>query len=207
MLIAYFVIRLLKSENPRWWLAIGAAHGHRIRDQVHDGLLSPAESGRGSADSRPALSGRADGSGPEWCLALAIFLPNLIWQMRHDFISLHFLQHIHQRDVRRGPRRRIFPEINSGSALIRLPRRCGSLVCLGYLWDRRYRMLAWMYLIPLALFVVGKGRGYYLGAAYPMLLAMGAVMGERWVDQPIEGCRRRTVEGVFFTGVVRLRGS
>ena len=53
---------------------------------------------------------------------------------------------------------------------------------LGYLWDRRYRMLAWMYLIPLALFVVGKGRGYYLGAAYPMLMAMGAVMGERWVD-------------------------
>ena len=27
VLIAYFFIRLLKSENPRWWLAIGAAIG------------------------------------------------------------------------------------------------------------------------------------------------------------------------------------
>ena len=27
VLIAYFTIRLLKSENPRWWLAIGSAVG------------------------------------------------------------------------------------------------------------------------------------------------------------------------------------
>ena len=38
-----------------------------------------------------------------------------------------------------------------------------------------------MYLVPLALFFFGKGRGYYVAAAYPMLLAMGAAMGERWL--------------------------
>ena len=27
MLIAWFTIRLLKTENPRWWLAIGAFVG------------------------------------------------------------------------------------------------------------------------------------------------------------------------------------
>jgi 4-amino-4-deoxy-L-arabinose transferase-like glycosyltransferase len=27
VLIAWFVIRLLKTENPRWWLAIGATVG------------------------------------------------------------------------------------------------------------------------------------------------------------------------------------
>ena len=52
---------------------------------------------------------------------------------------------------------------------------------VGFLRERRYRLLAWMYLIPLALFLIGKGRGYYLAAAYPMLLAMGAVRGERWI--------------------------
>ena len=35
-------------------------------------------------------------------LSLVIFLPNLIWQVRHDFISLHFLQNIHARDVGEG---------------------------------------------------------------------------------------------------------
>ena len=38
-----------------------------------------------------------------------------------------------------------------------------------------------MYLIPLALFFFGKGRGYYMAGAYPMLLAMGAATAERWI--------------------------
>ncbi len=40
----------------------------------------------------------AAGSG----IALAIFLPNLLWQAHHEFISWQFLQFIHQRDIRLG---------------------------------------------------------------------------------------------------------
>jgi hypothetical protein len=54
-----------------------------------------------------------------------------------------------------------------------------------------------MYLIPLVLFWIGKGRGYYMAGAYPMLLAMGAVMGERWLRTMPRG-GRRTVEAVYF---------
>lgn len=39
---------------------------------------------------------------------------------------------------------------------------------------KRYRMLAWMYMVPLLLFVIAKGRDYYLAATYPMLYAAGA---------------------------------
>jgi len=132
-------------------------------------------------------------------LALLIFLPNLVWQFKHDFISLHFLQHIHKRDVDQGRAKGFLLDqfwicTNSFAA----PLWIAGL--LGYLWDRRYRMLGWMYVIPLTLFVVGKGRGYYLAAAYPMLMAMGAVMGERWVAT-LSKPWRRIVEGVFFTGL------
>jgi len=61
-------------------------------------------------------------------------------------------------------------------------------------------MLGWMYLIPLLLFVVGKGRGYYMGAAYPMLIAMGAMLGERWVASMSRGWRWAT-EIFFFQGL------
>ncbi len=51
------------------------------------------------------------------------------------------------------------------------------------------------------LFVLGKGRGYYLGAAYPMLMAMGAVMGERWLAS-ISGLSRRAIEVAVLSRLV-----
>jgi hypothetical protein len=133
-------------------------------------------------------------------LGLVICLPNLIWQVRHGFISLHFLQHIHARDVGEGRADGFLSQqFWICTNLCSAPLWIAGL--LGYLRDRRYRLLAWMYLIPLALFAVGKGRGYYLGAAYPMLMAMGAVAGERWVGS-LTKVPRRAVEAVFLTALV-----
>jgi hypothetical protein len=199
VLIAYFVIRLLKTENPRWWLAIGAVMGVGFETKYTMAFY-------GTGILGGVLLTRARRyllSGWFWAgmaLALAIFLPNLIWQLRHDFISLRFLQHIHRRDVGQGRANGFFrDQFWICTNLCAAPLWIAGL--LGYLRDRRYRLLAWMYLIPLALFVVGRGRGYYLGAAYPMLMAMGAVMGERWV-QSLSKIPRRTIEAVFFTAVV-----
>ena len=46
-------------------------------------------------------------------------------------------------------------------------------------------------------FWIGKGRDYYIAGAYPMLLAMGAVMCERWLAS-LPRWGRRTVEAVYF---------
>jgi hypothetical protein len=74
---------------------------------------------------------------------------------------------------------------------------------LGFLVNRRYRMLAFLYLVPLALFWIAKGRNYYVAGAYPMLLAMGAVIGERWlgfVRKPV----RLTIEAIYFVAFAAL---
>jgi len=47
-----------------------------------------------------------------------------------------------------------------------------------------------MYVIPLGIFVIAKGRGYYLVGAYPMLYAAGSVWGEQWMARL--GSRWRT---------------
>ena len=198
-LIAYFVIRLLKTENPRWWLAIGATIGVGFLTKYTMGFyLAGIFGGVLLTRARRYLVSPWFWAG--MALGFVICLPNLIWQMRHGFISLHFLQHIHTRDVSQGRADGFLSQqfwicTNLFSAALWIP----GLV--GYLRERRYRMLAWMYLIPLALFFVGKGRGYYLGGAYPMLMAMGAVVAERWVVS-LAKTWRWTVEAVFFTGLV-----
>src|SRR5260370_8508070 len=60
-------------------------------------------------------------------------------------------------------------------------------------------MIGWMYVIPLALFLIAKGKPYYLSPAYPMLLAAGAVWGERW-SEALSPVATGTVRGV-----VRIR--
>ncbi len=199
VLIAYFVIRLLKSENPRWWLAIGATIGVGFLTKYTMGFyLAGIMGGVLLTRARRYL-----GSGWFWggmALGFVICLPNLVWQMRHGFISLHFLQHIHARDVGEGRANGFWrDQVWICANLVATPLWIAGVI--GYLRDRRYRMLAWMYLIPLVLFVVGKGRGYYLGGAYPMLMAMGAVLGARWVAS-LSKLPRLALEAVFFAGVV-----
>jgi multisubunit Na+/H+ antiporter MnhB subunit len=198
VLIAYFVIRLLKTEDPRWWIAIGAGVGVGLQTKYTicfyiAGILGGMLLTRAR---RFFLSGWFWGGVG---VALLIFLPNFVWQVRHGFISVHFLQHIHARDVAQGRANGFLRDqfiicTNLFAALLWIP----GLIY--FLRDRRYRMLGWMYLIPLALFMVGKGRGYYLAAAYPMLFAMGAVAGERWVAS-IKKPWERVADGVFFTGL------
>ena len=133
-------------------------------------------------------------------LGLLVCLPNVLWQVKHGFISLHFLQHIHKRDVGEGRADGFLSQqFWICTNLFSAPLWIAGL--LGYLRDRRYQLLAWMYLMPLTLFLVGKGRGYYLAGAYPMLMAMGGVLGERWVES-LSKLPRRAVVAVFFTLLV-----
>jgi hypothetical protein len=195
VLIAYFVIRLLKTDDARWWVAIGACVGLGLETKyaivfyiagiVAGVVLTPAR--------------RFLKSGWFWAsvgLALAIFLPNFVWLARHDFISYHFLQHIHKRDVGEGRA--------EGFLLQQLwlcMNRAAAPLCLagliGFLRSSRYRMLAWMAVVPVALFWLGKGRGYYTAGVYPMLAAMGATMAERWLDS-LPRWGRRAAEGIYF---------
>ncbi len=116
-------------------------------------------------------------------ISLLIFLPNLIWQIQNDFVSIDFLRHIHERDVRIGRTKDFLPD-QLKLTLFTLPLAIlGLCFYFGWKTGRRFRAIGFLYVIPLFTFLLAKGRGYYLAPAYPVLFAGGAVFGAELIPK------------------------
>jgi 4-amino-4-deoxy-L-arabinose transferase-like glycosyltransferase len=191
VLLAYLVVRLLKSEEPRWWLAIGAVIGLGMMTKYTLAyLVAGLVGGVALTQARRYLASRWLWGGV--LLSLLLFLPNLLWQVNHDFISLAFLRSIHARDVAIGRAdgfviEQFLVATNPLTAPLWIAGLYYTLFSAG---GKRYRLLGWMYLIPLVLFLITQGRSYYLAPAYPMLFAAGAVLWEQQLrDLPVARTR------------------
>jgi 4-amino-4-deoxy-L-arabinose transferase-like glycosyltransferase len=184
VLIAYCTLRLLKSDNPRWWLAIGAAIGlGALTKYTIAILIAGLIVGLLLSHARRYLLSPWLWAGAG--IAVLLVLPNLIWQIQHNFVSIEFTSSIHARDIHWGRTNSFFiDQIKLILNLLTILLVFGGLYF--YLFSakgRAYRAMGWMFIVPLVLFVALQGRGYYLMPAYPMLIAAGAVWGEQLLDR------------------------
>ncbi len=188
VLTAYFVVRLVGSEDARWWIAIGITIGLAIETKytaaffiaglICGVLVTPL---RSYLASKWLWIGTA--------LAILIALPNLVWQWQHDFVTLDFLRHIHERDVRIGRTAGfVTDQLLVAANPLTLPLwLLGLYLVFVSARGRRYRVLGWMALVPFALLLLAQGRGYYVAPIYPMLFAAGATELER-ICNPRQRC-------------------
>ena len=110
-------------------------------------------------------------------IAFLIFLPNLIWLIRHDFPFLELMHNIRQthRDVVRGPIGFVFDQVQIINPIL-FPLWLGGLIWL-FLGrqGRRFRLLGITYIVLLVIFVALRSKNYYLAPIYPLLFAAGAI--------------------------------
>jgi hypothetical protein len=200
--VTYLLVRLLKSEDPRWWLSIGAVIGLGMETRYTMGVLALGVAL--AVFLTPAR--RFLRSGWLWAgvaISLLVVLPNLIWQAKHHFISLDFLSYLRARDLAQGRyngffREQLFTCVNLATA---------PLVFRG-LWfyflreeGRRYRLLGWTFIITFLLFAFVRSRSYYTAPLYPVLIAGGSVMLANLPGR-LPLARRRLVYGVQWTAIV-----
>ena len=106
---SYFFVRLCRSHDPRWWLAIGACVGLGMLTKYSMVVCAFAiATGALFTDLRADLRSKWLWLGV--AASLLIFLPNLLWQIQNHFVSLDFLRHIHDRDVRIGRTKNFLPD-------------------------------------------------------------------------------------------------
>src|SRR5487761_25150 len=196
---AYLIIRAIHTGNPRLWLWFGVVAGLGLKNKysmlffgfgVFAGLLLTRE--------RKLLRER-------WVwiaalVALAIFLPNLIWEIRHGFPTFVWLQNhrLAASNVSLTPLQFIGEEI-LGLQPLAAPVWIGGLwYYLGTRQGKPYRALGWMYLVILALFLALKARVYYLFPVYPILFGAGAV----WMEQVFARARQPWLKPAYVTALI-----
>jgi len=196
VLIAYLVIRLLKREDPRWWVAIGIVIGLGMMTKYTMAFfVAGLVGGVLLTDARRNLKSPWLWAGV--ALSLLIFLPNLIWQIQHNFISLEFLSSIHTRDVEIGRADGYLLEqflLSSNPFVVPLW-IAGLFYYFGDQNGKRYRTVGWMYVVPFLIYLFTQGRSYYQASAYPMLFAAGALVWQGWLER----LSRRKAQIAFAT--------
>jgi hypothetical protein len=173
---AWCIVRAIDRNEPRYWLWFGVLIGLGMENKYSTAFFAFAASAALLlTPQRRFLASRWIWIGA--ACSLAIFLPNLIWLVQHDFPFLELMHNIRStdRDVVRGPVAFVLDQAVLMNPVL-FPLWAGGLgwLCLAR-EGSRFRILGWIYALLLVAFVVLKGKNYYLSAAYPMLFAAGAV--------------------------------
>jgi 4-amino-4-deoxy-L-arabinose transferase-like glycosyltransferase len=128
-------------------------------------------------------------------LGVVLILPNLLWQYNHMWPLLHHMQELQQTQLQHLNR----VDFLKDQLLMLLP---VVFIWLGGLYwlltKRRYKVIGFVFLLIIALLMMGSGKGYYALGAYPMLLSAGGV----WAEQVSRG--RRWVQVAFGSIVLLL---
>jgi len=197
---ALIVIRILKRQEPRLWLWFGSLAGIGLLNKhtmlvfgfaIVLALLLTAD--RRLMFNRWFLTAGA--------IAFAIFLPNLIWEIRNHFPHIEQLANIRRngRDVQMNPVVFLLWDglmMNPAAA----PLWIAGLVSLLIGSLKRFRVIGLAWILAYVTLIVSHGRFYYLLPAFLMIVAAGAVATERMTER----ISRRWLRPSYATAIVLL---
>ena len=175
----WVVARILRTGDSRLWIWFGVLAGLGLENK-HSTLSFGF-----AVTVALLLTHHRREFGKPWIwiaggIAVAIFLPNVVWQIRHHFPTIEDLSNVRRegKNVILSPLAFIKEQVFDMHPIL-LPVWLSGLVW--FLRDRRWRVLGVTFAVFFVLMEVLHGKPYYLFPIYPMVLAGGAVVIEIWL--------------------------
>ena len=182
---AYIIVRIIQDGDPKkWWITLGVLLGLGLLNKVgvlffgagiFAGLLFTAER-KWLRTPWPYAAG---------AIALLMFLPYIIWNLQNSLAHLEFIRNASaEKYSSQSAASFILGQVminNPVALLIWLP---GLVALLSSSYFRPYRMLGWMFVVPLVIFIInGTSKAEYLAPAYGILFAAGGIFWERLIQR------------------------
>jgi len=201
-LSALIVVHIAKGGSPSLWVLFGAVAGIGLENKhtmlvfgfaIVVGLLI--------SDQRQLLFSKWIWIGG--ALALALFLPNLIWEARHGWPQIQVVRAGQEyKNYPVGPFRFFFEQVLFLQP-VQLPVWLAGIVWLfAAPGGKRFRLFGWAYLIVMAIFISLHGKTYYPLPIYPILIGAGGVA----LENLIFAAQRRRWLAWVYCGILLIAG-
>jgi hypothetical protein len=181
---AYAILRMIQTQNPKYWLLFGLLAGLGLENKYSIAgfafcLLAAMllTSARRYLFSPWLLAGG--------CVALALFLPNLLWNIQHHWPFLELMHNIHAsgRDVVLSPLQFLAQQVLVMQPLA-FPFWLAGLAWYLFAKDARaYRVFGWAFVFTILSFLLAHGKNYYSAPVYPLVFAAGGVAVESFLSR------------------------
>jgi len=182
LLLAFFIVKLIASRDPWYWIAIGITAGVGFLNKysmvfIGAGLFLSllATTNRKWFTSRYLYLGLF--------IALMIILPNIYWQHRHNWPVVYHMELLQESQL-----------VNvqySGFLLMQLLMNFNVVIIwlsglIFFLFMKRgkaFRTLGFMFLFTTLILLFLRGKPYYTLGLYPVLFAGGGIAIETWFSK------------------------
>ncbi len=200
LLCAWIAVRIVRGASPRLWLAFGAVGGLGLENK-HTMLVFGFAIVAGLVFTGELKLFRSRWIWIGGLIALALFLPNVLWEARHGWPQIEVVRNAQiYKNVAISPLRFLGEQIAFLHPFA-LPLWLGGLV-----WyfigpeGKRFRFLGLAYLIVLAIFMFLGGKSYYPLPVYPLLMAAGGVAFEKFSESSARGWLRVAFPALIVVG-------
>src|SRR5215831_9518074 len=200
---AYVVIRIVKTDNQKLWLWFGLLAGIGLENKYSMAVFGFA------VVVGLLLTGERKAFASRWIwiagvIAFLIFLPNLLWNIQHDFPFLELMRNIRAsgRDVVFTPLGYLMAQMMLLTPVTLPIWIMGALYFFFWKTGKPFRVLGWAFVTVLAVLIISQGKDYYAAPVFPMMFAGGAIAIEQLSQRNGLGWVRPACVALILVGTI-----